>query len=43
MLFLLMNHIVMQIYTKHGQEIKMPDVTGLSFEEAELLINDSFN
>lgn len=40
LLFFLFDKVVMPLYTKHGQEIKMPDVTGLSYEEAQKILHD---
>jgi serine/threonine-protein kinase len=36
-----MNHLVMPLYTKHGKEVKMPNVTNLPFEEAEKILKDN--
>jgi len=40
-LFLFFNHIVMPIYTKHGNEVKMPNVTKLPFEEADKILKEN--
>ncbi len=40
LLFFLFDKALMPLYTKHGQEIKIPDVTGLSYEEAQKILQD---
>jgi len=37
-LIITLDRLVMPIYTKHGQEVELPAVTGLSFEEAQRLL-----
>jgi len=37
---LLLDKIIMPLYTKHGHEVRLPDVTGLSLEEAEILLRE---
>ncbi len=38
--YLLMDKAVLPIYTKHGEEIRMPDVTNMPFEEAEKILKE---
>ncbi len=40
LLYLICTNAVMPIYTRHGQEISVPDVTGLSFAEAFTILSD---
>ena len=40
LLYLLCTEAIMPIYTRHGQEIEVPDVVGLSFTEAYTILSD---
>ena len=38
--YLFMDNLVMPFYTKHGEAFELPDVTNLTFREAEKILND---
>lgn len=40
LIYLVMDKVVLPIYTKHGESIKMPDVTNMPFEQAEKILID---